>query len=166
VSSTPETQTEVFVVSKDETIRRFLPEDIQYRFVSHYSCSGDFAAKMSRAKQLLEEYRSRARLIVTTLLHCALPAIAMGIPVVAFYPPNSEAGHASDRERFSSLEKLLRVYHIDEMGEVDWNPRTIDVGAIKLQLLDRFYAMAAARWRLAPLPAIGPVAPPHVLPGP
>lgn len=145
----PQTQTEVFVVSRDERIEALLPESIgPYTFVSHYSGSGDFDANMIRASELLETYRSRAKLLVTTLLHCALPAIAMGIPVVVFYPINDERMHASDRERFSSLESLLRVYRFDEMESVDWNPAPLEAGAIKLHILDRFYEMAA-RWATA-----------------
>jgi hypothetical protein len=160
----PNTQTEVFVVSRDARIMDHLPQSIApYTFLSHYTGSSDFIANMAQAEEFLEIYRSRAKLIVTSLLHCALPAIAMGIPVVVFYPINSETGHASDRERFSSLERLIRVYRIEEIDSVNWNPQPIDVGDIKLQLLDRFYDMAA-RWRLAPPPPLGPIAPPNVLP--
>ncbi len=148
----PRTQTEVFVVSRDERIRDLLPDAIgPYTFVSHYSGSSDFDANMARAAELLETYRTRAKLLVTTLLHCALPAIAMGIPVVVFYPINDETLHASDRERFSSLESLVRVHRLDEMDGVDWNPAPVDASAIKRLILDRFYEMAG-RWAIAPPP--------------
>jgi hypothetical protein len=161
----PQTQTEVFVVSRDERIKDRLPESIgPYTFISHYSGSDDFAANMAKAEELLEIYRSRAILIVTTLLHCALPAIAMGIPVVVFYPLNDESGHASDRERFSALEDLLRVYHFDEIGSVDWHPVAIDVHGLKLKILDCFFELAA-RWRTTP-PPLGPIAPASLLPPP
>lgn len=160
----PNTQTEVLVVSRDARIMDHLPQSIApFTFLSHYTGSSDFAANMAQAEEFLEIYRSRARLIVTSLLHCALPAIAMGIPVVVFYPINSETLHASDRERFSSLERLIRVYRLDEIDSVNWNPQPIDVGDIKLQLLDRFYDMAA-RWQVAAPRPLGPIAPPNVLP--
>jgi polysaccharide pyruvyl transferase len=159
----PETQTEVFVVSRDERIKGHLPPSFgPYTFICHYSGSNDFAANMSRAEQLLEIYRSRAKLIITTMLHCALPAIAMGIPVVVFYPLNDETAHAFDRERFSSLEGLVRVYRFEEIASVNWNPVPIDVSDIKLQILERFYEMAA-RWRIAPLSPIDLIAPSNVL---
>lgn len=157
-------RTEVFVVSRDERIRDYLPKSIgPYTFLNHYSGSNDFTTNMVRAEKLLEAYRSRAKLIITTLLHCALPAIAMGIPVVVFYPLNDEMASASDRERFSSLEGLVRVHRFEETGSVDWNPKPIDVGEIKLKILDRFYEMAT-RWRLAPSPPMGPIAPSSALP--
>lgn len=159
-------QTDVFVVSRDERIKGYLPPSVgPYTFVNHYSGSSDFAANMTRAEELLKAYRSHAKLIITTLLHCALPAIAMGIPVVVFYPLNDETAHASDRERFSSLEGVVRVHRFEEIESVDWNPKPIDAGEIKLKILDRFYE-TAARWRIAPPPPIGPIAPSSALPPP
>ncbi|MDP9105649.1 MAG: polysaccharide pyruvyl transferase family protein [Candidatus Eremiobacteraeota bacterium] len=155
----PETQTEVFVVSRDERIKEVLaPALDRYTFVSHYTGCHDFAANTAQAERVLDMYRSRAKLVVTTLLHCALPAMAMGIPVVVFYPLNDEAGHASDRERFSSLETMVRVYRFDELDQVDWNPEPVDVGAVKFGVLDSFFKLAA-RWGTAPPPPIGPIAP-------
>jgi hypothetical protein len=162
----PKTQTEVFVVSRDVRIKGYLPQSVgPYTFVNHYSGSSDFAANMTRAEELLDAYRSHAKLIITTLLHCALPAIAMGIPVIVFYPLNDETAHASDRERFSSLEDLVRVHRFEEIGSVNWDPKPIDVGKIKLKILDRFYEMAT-RWRIARPPPIGPIAPSRALPPP
>jgi hypothetical protein len=82
--------------------------------------------------------------------------------VVAFYPINPEFAHVSDRKRFSSLERLVRAYQLEEIESVNWNPKPIDVGEIKLQLLDRFYELAA-RWQLAAPQPLGPIAPPSAL---
>jgi len=87
----------------------------------------------------------------------------MGIPVVVFYPLNDKEAHASDRERFSSLEELVRVYRFDEIEAVDWKPEPIDVSDRKLDILDRFYEMAV-QWVVKPVPPVGPLAPPSVLP--
>jgi hypothetical protein len=162
----PAAQTEVFVVSRDERIKSYLPQSVgPYTFVSHYTGSRDFSANLFQAQELLETYRSRAKLIITTLLHCALPAIAMGIPVVVFYPLNDRAGHISDRERFSSIEELLRIHRFDEIESVNWRPEPIDVSDTKLNILDRFYEMAA-QWAVKPVPLTGPIAPSSVLPPP
>jgi hypothetical protein len=160
----PATQTEVFVVSRDKRIKDYLPQSIgPHTFVSHYTGLNDFAANLGQAQELIETYRLRAKLIITTLLHSALPAIAMGIPVVVFYPLNAAAGHISDRERFSSLEELVRVHRFDEIENVNWRPEPIDVGDIKLGIIDDFYKIAA-QWVV--VPSIGPLAPPSALPPP
>jgi hypothetical protein len=160
----PATQTEVFVVSRDERIKSHIPQSIgPYTFISHYTGSRNFAANFEQAQQLLETYRSRAKLIITTLLHSALPAIAMGIPVVAFYPSNDMVAHISDRERFSSLEELVPIHRFDEIESVNWKPEPVDVSDTKLQIIDHFYKIAA-QWVAKPSPSMGPLAPPSALP--
>jgi hypothetical protein len=157
----------VFVVSRDERIRSLLPPSIgPYEFISHYSGTRDFAANMSAATALLEQYRTRARLIVTTLLHCALPAIAMGIPVVVIYPLNEGAAHESDRERFSALDDIAPVHSINDLASVDWNPLPVDFSARKLVMLETFYEAAARRWGPCKSMPLGPIAPPSALPPP
>lgn len=47
----------------------------------------DAETRQSIAKQLLDLYRNQAKLVITTRLHCAMPCIAMGIPVVFFGDP-------------------------------------------------------------------------------
>jgi hypothetical protein len=142
----PAAHGETFAVSRDERILRVLPAHLQgATFVNHYTADTGFAINMRVAQEVLDRYRDRARMIVTTLLHCALPAIAMGIPVVVFYPRNTPEGHASDIERFSSLAKLLPIYSLDSPDEVDWSPQPIDLGRHKLEVLDRFFDLAR-RW--------------------
>lgn len=161
---TPSTQTEVFVVSRDRRIEDYIPPTIgPYTFVSHYSGSNDFTGNMARAEELLDMYRTRAKLIVTTLLHCALPAIAMGIPVVVFYPLNDEPAHTSDRERFSTLKTLVPIHHLADVERVDWRPGAVDASDVKLRILDQFYEMAE-RWRTPTTPPLGPIAPSTALP--
>lgn len=159
-------QNEVFIVSRDER----LFERLQSRFetaqcILHYSGSRDFSANMERASGVLVLYETRARLIVTSLLHCALPSIAMGIPTIVFYPLNNGALSSSDRERFSSLADLMPVYDMHDLEDIDWNPVAPDMSEVKLNLLDRFYELAV-RWRLPQRRPLEPVAPASALPPP
>ena len=155
----PRLQTETYVVARDRRIIDFVADKLgPFEFICQYSGSHDFAENMRRAGDLLTRYQERARLIVTTQLHCALPAIAMGIPCVVFYPPNKGSQHASDRERFSSLEQIIPVFHLARAREVDWNGYLADVSYLKLRLLDRFYEMTR-KWRLPRAVGLGPVAP-------
>lgn len=158
-------QNEVFVVSQDQEILSILPPSLSdASFVSHKVSGCDFEENMQAAAAQLETYRSRARLIVTTMLDCALPAIAMGIPVVMFYPKNNETEHASDRERFASLAKIIPIYRFEDAMQVDWEPKPVSAGAEKLRVIDSFYQLSQ-RWqlpsinrfpRLAPLSACPP----------
>lgn len=58
-------------------------------------------AKRMLARDLLREYRDHASLVVTPRLHCALPCIAMGIPVVFVGDP--------DDERLTPIQDLAEV---------------------------------------------------------
>lgn len=163
--SMPETQTKVFVVSRDERIMDHIPQFLgNATFINHYSDVTDFEANSKRMSKLLESYKSEAKLIVTTLLHCALPAIAMGIPVVVIYPHNSDKGHISDQQRFSSLERLVRVYNFEKSEDIDWRGHTVDVSAQKLSITESFLKMSA-KWQVDANP-IGPFAESSSLPVP
>lgn len=158
-------QQQVFVVSQDQEILSILPPSISDAlFVSHYVSGRDFEENMQAAAALLETYKSRARLIVTTMLHCALPAIAMGIPVVVFHPKGNETEHALDRERFKVLATILPIYRFEDVTQVDWEPKAVSVVSEKLRIVDSFYQMTE-RWhlpsisrfpRLAPLSSCPP----------
>ena len=162
----PELRTEVLVTSRDERILGYLPDDLHYdRFVCHYSGTTDFDANLRQAQDVLGRCRSRTRLVVTTLLHSALPALAMGIPVVVFYPVNDAPGHHSDRERFSTLETMVPVHDLDDLAGVDWRGSRSPVADTKLALLDAFAALSV-RWGPPPVRPVGPWQPPDALPVP
>jgi hypothetical protein len=103
------------------------------------------------AQELLDFYRDEVRLAITTRLHCALPCMAMGIPVVFF--------GLRDNDRLSLVEDLgvpmySRRMHRRSLGgmpgglieRVDWSPAPIDLGAVPHEL------EAAVAGRLAMLP--------------
>ena len=112
----------------------------------------DEEVKYLMAKQLIKLYREKARLIVTTKLHCALPCIAMGIPVVFFgnpddyrislikdlkipiYPIQEEKKikPVSITQRIKlKLFKNLKIYQKAEITEeatvVNWNPIAVSI---------------------------------------
>jgi hypothetical protein len=157
----PET---VFVVSRDREILSYLPPSLgPYQYISHYTGSNCFDSNLLAASQLLSLYRHHAKLIVTTLLHCALPALAMGIPVLMVWPFNPPSGRDSDRQRFSSLLNLLTIHSPEELAGVDWNPAVVDCVAEKLTAIDSF-TMATRRWQLPVVPLNWSLAPSILLP--
>lgn len=103
--------------------------------------------KFEQAQKLLTLYRDFANLIVTTRLHCALPAIAMGIPVIFLGNPNdyrlsilSDIGikinHCPTnfnvgKEMF--IIDVKRLWH-----EVDWDVEPIDFEKEKKFLIAEF----------------------------
>ena len=79
----------IYVSSRDREIEKYIPNHIKYDYINHYSNTSNFEQNMELAKKLLIKY-SGAKLVITTFLHCALPCIGMGIPVICFYPNSSK----------------------------------------------------------------------------
>lgn len=136
------TQTKVFVSSRDRAILDILPAHIrdECSFVNHYSNTNNFKRNMELAQKLLENYRDTAKLVITTFLHSALPCIAMGIPVIVFYPnsPSGSESWKSDRERMSTLRTMTRCYNFSEANDVNWNPDSINIDEAKRELIVNF----------------------------
>jgi len=143
----------IVVASRDREIVDLLPPAYRddHVYVNHYMIRDRFSAYLAEAEGILEFYRTRARLVITTFLHCALPCIAMGIPVVAFLPrPQNDFQRISDEERFSGLAQIAQVHRFASTASVDWNPAPLDVEALKQTMVLDFQnriaaALAAAR---------------------
>jgi hypothetical protein len=98
-------------------------------------------ATLSFAQKLLDMYRERASLVITTRLHTALPCLAMGIPVVFFGSPTDGrtsivrdiGGTIYDRRLHSKA--LGRGVLGRAFDAVDWSPRRLDLQAVKRRLV-------------------------------
>lgn len=108
--------------------------------------------KYNLAIELLDFYKQKASIVYTTRLHCALPCLAMGIPVVFF-------GNSSDY-RISLLPDIgLNINDIKGLGlnnyanklegidnvemknlisNTEWSPAPLDLEEIKENLLSKF----------------------------
>src|SRR5262249_4731640 len=142
-----QTGDKVIVASRDREIIDLLPPEYRgdHVYLNHYTARHAFSDYLTEAKAALAFYRSRARLVITTCLHCALPCIAMGMPVVAFLPRSQyDFQPASDEERFSGLMQIAPVHRFGNTSDVDWEPRPIDVEGIKRTIALDFRNRVAA----------------------
>jgi hypothetical protein len=145
----------VFIVDADHIpIPDFLHDGATTISQDTYTFFNDHT-KTSMAKDLLFTYQNQARLVITTRLHCALPCIAMGIPVIFFgdventrislvrdvnipinrLPPKN-VGRAYRVLKNNFLGKMLRnvlpkIFYAD----VDWNPMPEDIEQEKEEIL-------------------------------
>lgn len=118
---------DAFQVPLPEELKK---ESIYYTHISFFKYRD--ALKRLHAKQLLQLYRSEARLVVTTRLHCLLPCIAMGIPVVFFNNPSDY--------RVSWVKEIgVKIYTLQEIEEVDWSPTLIDY-EVQKKILQRNFS--------------------------
>jgi len=108
--------------------------------------------KFRLAQQFLDRYRDEAKLVITTRLHCALPCIAMGIPVIFFGNPASyrvsipkDLGLVINRYRLptggilkpflSPRLKILRPFVNPQLLtstlSINWDPDPLDIESEK-----------------------------------
>lgn len=66
----------------------------------------------------LQLYKNQAKLVISSRMHALVPCMAMGIPVIAVFENISQ--------RFSWLDKYIKLYSEDEFSTIDWNPESID----------------------------------------
>lgn len=108
-------QNKVFLVDVPESLKLFIPDELKKDAVEmthlYYDELEDPKQKM---KDVYRQYREEARLVVTSLLHCAVPCMAAGIPVILAKEKCSY--------RLGWLEKLLPIYTLEEFPEIQWDP--------------------------------------------
>jgi len=104
------------------------------RFVTRFSAKMlGRGKKFKEAEKLLDRY-ARAKLVITSRLHCALPRVAFNAPVI-FVHENLED------LRFGGLLEYLRSYSLKEfierVHEIDWDNLPKNLNRNKLRKLRR-----------------------------
>jgi hypothetical protein len=101
--------------------------------------------KFQLAEHLLDVYRRTASLIITSKIHCALPCIAMGIPVIFLY-----SGRDHKDYRVKIMEDLAGINYapstwMDKLllnrlrsGRIKWDPHPLDIEEEKKIIRARF----------------------------
>lgn len=95
------------------------------------------------ARHRLELLRDRAKLVITSRYHAAVPAMAMGIPVILV--------RSSFDPRFEVLERFLPFYTPESFHTINWNPEPVDIEKEKQMIKEAFFSAvktAVARKRL------------------
>jgi hypothetical protein len=106
----------VCAVDLDDELHHCLADRVHspIRRLTHHIAGGTFAERCAKAGDLLSIY-AKAKCVVTTRLHCALPCLALGTPILLIGPP--------DYYRFSGLADLLRHCTAESFksGNVDFD---------------------------------------------
>jgi len=117
--------------------------------------------ELAHAEALLELYAG-AELVVTSRLHCALPCLALGTPVVLITPDDAYAP-----SRYGTFTTFQRRWSDSEVASVDWSPQPPDLAPhaqwLRGVLRDRMDELGAssnvAEAAPASVPAPVPLAP-------
>ncbi|MGL4483440.1 MAG: polysaccharide pyruvyl transferase family protein, partial [Anaerovoracaceae bacterium] len=118
----------VFVIDAPEGLANYIPGHLLTNAVygQHTLFTKTTDAK-ALAQGIYDEYKAEAKLVITSLLHCAVPCMAAGIPVVLAKTICSY--------RFAWLERLLPIYLPGEFASIDWDPTPVQYEVYKKLIL-------------------------------
>lgn len=121
-------QTKVFLVDVDQRLKERIPKSLldNAELITH-TRHHDTDPKKTMCV-LYERYKENGSLIITSLLHCAVPSVAAGIPVIL-------APH-SISYRFGWLERILPIYDEEQWDKINWNPQPLVYTEFKRKLID------------------------------
>lgn len=140
-----ESQDKVIMIDCPGGLEEFIPQDLKEgalrlsSVIRFKSASPD--DKMTQeetdeyhrlAQERIELLRDRAKLVITSRFHAAVPAIAMGIPVIL--------AKSSFDGRFEILENILPLYTPDRFPYIDWNPDPVDMEESKKKIKNAFFS--------------------------
>jgi hypothetical protein len=77
----------------------------------------DVKVRHAAANAVLQHY-AQASLVVTSRIHCALPCLAFGTPVIFV---DGALGHQSERARLRGIIDLMPVLRVDQFGKMDFD---------------------------------------------
>jgi len=112
--------------------------------------------KQQIAGQLLDTYRRHAKLVITSKIHCAMPCMAMGIPVVFLYNKRKINDY-----RIEIIGDYLPINYVGESfvyrnflnkitrDRINWNPNPVDIEYRKNEIREGYQtalAMAIKRF--------------------
>ena len=108
----------VYIVDVNEKYLEQIPSDIlkNAQFRTHMRNDILDDPKKEAIRQY-KEYINNAGLVVTSLLHCSVPCMAAGIPVILL--------KEKVPYRMAWLEKLLPIYTEETIESIMWNPEPI-----------------------------------------
>ncbi|GGD00797.1 polysaccharide pyruvyl transferase family protein [Halopseudomonas salina] len=147
--TTPENG-QVFLAGLSDTAKHALPRSLRKEAIVVDQAKirlpiTDSKLKLMLAEELLKQYRDRARLVVTSKIHCAMPCIAMGIPVVFLYDKNKQ-----DDYRVKIINDLVGINYVYEHGpaarirnhalsnRIDWSPAPLNIEEMKDDIRQKF----------------------------
>lgn len=126
----------IFIVDLYQKAYEMLPDFIleqadcsithKYKF-KKYPISYDEAMEFeSKAQEILDRYKNEAKLVITSRIHCAMPCIAMGIPVIYIHRGN----HKEDT-RLDVIKGLIPAYTPEQVDIINWNPKALNIEPFK-----------------------------------
>lgn len=146
----------VFLVNLSDAATRFVPRSIRRDAIAVNQASVKLPnlsseQRESLAEHVLTTYKEHASLVITSKIHCAMPCIAMGIPVVFLYEKSNKVDY-----RVEIIDGLLGINYVNPSwfakkflnrflrNRVNWAPDPVNIEEEK-QVIRRGYLEALQR---------------------
>ena len=103
----------IYIVDVKDSLVKLLPIDVQVkaiRVAHNIGRNVDSLARFTEAYRLMELYAS-AKLVITQRIHCALPCVAMGTPVIFINSPKMPGGGGSSGKSSPRTVGLTPLFH-------------------------------------------------------
>lgn len=135
----PPVNGKVYVVGVTSTLQKVIPDSILKNSVYVNQSKVELPCVPSQTRRdlathLLEDYKSNASLVITSRIHCAMPCIAMGIPVIFLYSTRKKNDY-----RVHIIEDLIGINYVNEhllfskfvanyySNKINWSPDPLDI---------------------------------------
>ncbi len=149
---------DIFIVGVDREMQSVIPKAIRKKAIKVEQSAIRLPylptyIKRLMAQSLLDAYRDKAALVITSKIHCAMPCIAMGIPVVFLYNRKLENDY-----RIHLIKDFLPINYVSKKWifrkflnarflskKINWYPQAIDIEGEKQKIREGFKrALASA----------------------
>lgn len=137
----------IYIVDVIPHWMKFIPKSIkdeaevisQIAFCEEYPMREEEARGMeAEARELINMYRDTAKLVITSRIHCAMPCLAMGIPVIFLCWSPGDV-------RFSVLQHFIHTYSLKETALVNWSPEPVEYENLKKAMITNAVARMEAK---------------------
>mgnify|MGYP002781041882 CR=1 FL=1 len=131
--------------TKEDTLFKSLPACIREyaEFLTHATKLTDLKQRHDAARQLLARYTD-ADLVITSRLHCALPCVAFGTPVLFFHGNLADSRFAGllDHVHHHPMDAFTQVLHGFDLSNIPANPPRPEALIQRLEHSCRAFASA------------------------
>lgn len=118
----------IYIVDVCDELLEYIPQSMKENAVYKTHVFYNEGVSEEEARRVYLEYKENARLVISSRLHCIVPCIAFGIPVIY------AAKNLSTRANW--LKKLIPIYDKDKFGDIDWNPKAVELESLKKHMLE------------------------------
>ena len=129
----------VFIVDVCKEFLDFIPSPIKDDAVYKTHVFLNRIVKEEESLSQYAQYQKEAKLVITSRLHCAVPCIAYGIPII--YAPKRNSS------RSAWLQKIIPVYDKELWKNIDWEPKSVDIEELKKKVLENAADRIRETWK-------------------